>query len=433
MGKRKIKNANFNHFSDDGGRNREDASYEETNAAFFGQFADIQAVKQLRVEKVNIFDIVPDLLQPRRVVPSRLRQYWHGNPQEIHQLFDKWLEAINADRQAEGYPPFNLQEALEMVETDGVSPSDEHAKQYDEEHRMPRMFITPYGIRIDPRDLQNEDPIDDGFRPEWLEAPSSAELKVQLSKFSTEVALIHIVTLAASIRQDGLTNPITIAKHDKGYIIETGERRWMSYHLLYYVYDGDWDKIPARIVDKPNIWRQASENNARKDLNAVSKARQLARLIMSIYQERHVYFKPIEDFDHEQDYYAQVADGDKWRIPRGEGQKVLTMLGFTNMVQLRQHRALLRMSKELWDFADDNNVTEYELREIIRLGMMPSAQKPAPKTVKLHPEPELSLFHKHWTQLAERQRALARRMTPEDRHKMVVMMRALADEIEKMK
>lgn len=432
MGKRKIKNADFNHFGDDGGRNREEASYEETNAAFFGQFTDLQAVKQLRIEQVDIFDIVPDLLQPRRVVPSKLRRYWHGNPQETGTLFDKWIEIINSDREAEGYPPFNLEEALAMVETDAVSPSAEHAKQYDEEHRLPRMIVTERGVQIDPRDLRNVDSVDDGLRPEWLYGPSSAELKVQLSKFSTEAALMHIIALAASIRQDGLTNPITLGKDGRRYIIETGERRWMSYHLLYHVYGDAWDKIPARIVDAPNVWRQASENNARKDLNAVSKARQLALLIMNLYRAKKFDFKPIEAFEHEQDYYAQVADGDKWRIPRGEGQKVLTLLGFSNMVQLRQHRALLRVNQELWDFADDNNISEYELREIMRLGIMPT-QKPPQKKLEFHPEPELSLFNKHWTQLAERQRALAKKMTRDDRHKMVIMMRALADEIEKMK
>jgi len=127
-----------------------------------------------------------------------------------------------------------------------------------------------------------------------------------------------------------------------------------------------------------------------------------------------------------------VADGIQWRVLPGDSQKILTFLGLNNPVQLRQYRALLRVDYEVWDFADDNNITEFEIREMIRHGLVPSKVTPAKKLDHtLSPEP--SLFHKHWEQLANKQRALAKKMTRDDRHKMVIMIRALADEIEKMK
>ncbi|MDX2076496.1 MAG: ParB N-terminal domain-containing protein [bacterium] len=438
MGKRKIKGSDFNHFGGENERNREDASYEETNAAFFGQFMDVEAVKTLRVEQIDIFKIRPDLRQPRRTIPSKLRRMWHGNPQEIAMLFEQWVALVNEDREANSYPPFNLHEALEMVENENPSPSAEHAKNYDEEHRMPRFWVTERGVRIDPRDLAKSGLAANtsGIRPHLLQTPNSAELKVELSKFSTEASLMHLVSLAASIREHGLTNPITISKEGNGYIIETGERRWMSFHLLHYVYGDEWGKIPARVVDKASVWRQASENNARQNLNAIAKARQLALLVMEMYEETGVKFDHIETFEHERDYYAQVADGQEWRIIKGETQKVMTMLGLQDASQIRQHRALLRMAPDLWDFADDNDISEYELREMIRMGLTPSSGGGAGisgKKASSSPEPEPHLFFQNWYKVAQQHRDLAKKMQADERLKMAVMFRHLADEIEKMK
>ncbi len=435
MGKRKIKGSDFNHFGGENDeRSRENASYEETNAAFFGQFTDIQAVKQLRAEQVNIFDILPDASQARRAIPSKIRRGGIATPDKMKSLFDEWLKLVNEERKKHNYQPFNLHEAIEMVETALPSPSAEYAQKYEEEHRLPRVWITDRGIRIDPRDLghPNVGIMDDGNRPEQFEGPNSFELKQQLAEFSAESALMDIIVLAASIRQDGLTNAITVIRQGTKYLIETGERRWMSYHLLYTVYGDKWRYIPARIVPEHNVWRQASENNARQELNAIAKARQLAILVMDTYHQTGAEFLPITAFEHEKDYYAQVADGIQWRILPGDTQKILTFLGLNNPVQLRQYRALLRIDYEVWDFADDNNITEFEIREMIRHGLIPSKATPTKKLVHT-PSTEPSLFHKHWEQLANKQRTLAKKMTRDDRHKMVIMMRALADEIEKMK
>ncbi len=441
MGKRKIKGSDFNHFGagDNDSRNRDEASYEDTNAAFFGQFMDVEAIKLLRVEAIDIFKIRPDFTQPRRTIPSVLRHGKRGLPLTMGTIFEEWIAVVNEERAKENYPPFNLREAIEMVETALPSPSVEHAQKYEEEHRLPRMWITDRGVRIDPRDLAKAGGIisDDGLRPELLEAPNSAELKVELSKFSAEAALMHIITLAASIRQHELTNAITVINFEKGksYFIETGERRWMSYHLLHHVYGDDWKNIPARIVPYQNIWRQASENNARQDLNAIAKARQLAIIVMELYKELEFKFQPFEAFEHEKDYYAQVADGVQWRIIKGEMQRVLTFLGLSDPVQIRQYRALLRLDYELWDFADDNNISEFELREMTKSGFIPlgSPKQSGQSKQSILSEPEANLFSREWIKIANRQRSLAKKISPDDRKKMSVMLRSLADEIDKMK
>lgn len=177
-------------------------------------------------------------------------------------------------------------------------------------------------------------------------------------------ALLEIADLAASIRRDGLTNPITVVAHHDGYIIETGERRWLAYHLLVaHTGEDRWTKIPARVVEQFNRWRQAAENNTRQDLNAIGKARQLAVLLMELLQHTHE-FKSLDAFEHEQGFYAQVADGEMFRTPRGKGELLLNATGLKNAIQLRQYRALLRLPHDVWEQADDGNWTEYYIRTV---------------------------------------------------------------------
>lgn len=84
-------------------------------------------------------------------------------------------------------------------------------------------------------------------------------------------------TLARSIRDTGLINPITVLDLKNGtYQIETGERRTLAYSLLAAAGQSDFDAIPARIVDtdgKQLSRRQLDENDQRKDLTAVHRAR----------------------------------------------------------------------------------------------------------------------------------------------------------------
>jgi hypothetical protein len=176
-------------------------------------------------------------------------------------------------------------------------------------------------------------------------------------------ALLDLATLAASISRDGLMNPITVAKlPGGGYQIESGERRWLAYHMLFGFHGAAWQQIPARLVDGVNRWRQAAENNTRADLNAVGKARQFAVLLMELLGAEGQPFAPFTSFDDEQQFYAQVADGETFRIPRGRGELMLTAMGLKNPTQLRQYRALLRLPATVWQQADDENWEEKRIR-----------------------------------------------------------------------
>jgi len=276
--------------------------------------------QRIKVLSIPIEQISPSVTQPRRVVPTQIRQYWDGKSRSysIGYMYKKWLYEIMIEK---GGTYLDLDAYLQGKVTDRA----------------------PFNIEETSNDQVEE---------------------VRLGTLTS--SFMQIVDLASSIKRDGLTNPITVASSNTDYIIETGERRWWAYHLLYWHFQSDeWQKIPARIVDKVSLWRQASENNARSSLNAIAKARQFALLLMALYEEEGVSFQALHQSGHEQNFYAQVADGDQWRIPRGKGEAILNAMGLENPVQLRQYRRLLRLPPLVWMLADDLNWTENLLRQRI--------------------------------------------------------------------
>jgi len=309
----------FDHSGDD---NR--PTFTEADQAIFSGIRE--ADKQRRVAKpLDIFKIYPDYSQPRRVVPSSVRQHWNGLPNTVATLFQTWVREVALLRFDER----------------------RHRDLNDVEEELYHLID---GI------LQSED-------VEQVERAESDALH------PVEDALLKVVDLAASIRRDGLTNAITVVKYGDRYQLETGERRWLAYHLLYAHYDDKhWTKIPAVVVEQLDVWRQASENNVRDDLNAIAKARQFAILLMDLYRLEGVHFAPFDDVvtpgESDLPYYAQVADGDTFRIPRGKGQLLLNAMGLKNTRQLRDYRGLLKLPDIVWQIADDLNWSEYFIRDL---------------------------------------------------------------------
>lgn len=276
---------------------------------------------RIKVSLLPLDQIYPDYSQPRRVIPSGVRQYWNGNSDEtsIAQLFEMWLKEIALERKGK---TFDLDGYIQGTVTE----------------RAP----------------QSLDEIDDKTR------------NLDIGAF--EQSFLRIVTLAGSIKRDGLTNPITVVARNNQFVIETGERRWLAFQLLNWYYrgtDDTWSKIPARVMDQMSIWRQATENNARADLNAIAKARQLALVIMELYSQMGVKFRPFEVFNNEQAFYAQVADPIQYKIPYGKGELVLSAMGFENKSTVKRYRDLLSLPPEVWIRADDYNVPESVLRQMV--------------------------------------------------------------------
>mgnify|MGYP005839036667 CR=1 FL=1 len=270
----------------------------DIDADLFGAIGVMDANRHI-ANPVSIFDIYPDLRQPRRVVPSVLRHLWQGDPRQTESLFTGWLEAIEAERGSKFDLAPYLAEEAEIDHADDIGPLED--------------------------------------------------------------AFLKLLELASSIHRDGLTNPITVAPRGLKYSLETGERRWLAYHLLYLqTREERYAQIAARTVDSVNLWRQAAENNARANLNAIGKARQFAVLLMDLLKDTS--FLPLPSFAVERGYYAQVADGERFRVPRNASQRLLVAMGLKNPKQLREYRRLLDLPDVVWQLADDLNWTEYAIR-----------------------------------------------------------------------
>ena len=260
---------------------------------------DIQTKPIIRAKPIDIFKIQPNPMQPRRVVPSKYR----GGP--VMGQIEAWLAEV--------------------------------------QHSTGRAFPLAALIKgeIELRSVEEGG--------EFRVAPD-------------ELPLLRLADLASSIHQDGLTNPITVVGSGDNYLIETGERRWVAFHILHACIGSDaYEAIPSRRVPELNLWRQASENTARDNLNAIARARQIALLLMDMHGWDN--FAGIETFESEQDFYAQVADAKQWRIPYGRAEQLCAACGFENASRIRQFRSLLRLTREQWIAADDRGVAEFELRK----------------------------------------------------------------------
>lgn len=225
------------------------------------------------------------------------------------------------------------------------------------------------------------------------------ELRAREERQATadELPMLRLADLAASIHRDGLTNPITVAGSGENYLIETGERRWVAFHLLHEYIGGDaYSAIPARRVSEINLWRQASENTARDNLNAIARARQIALLLMEMHGWDN--FAPIEAFENEQEFYAQVADSSKWRVPYGRAEQLCAACGFEHASRIRQFRALLRLTPEQWIKADDRDIAEFELRKWLHPRRDTAVTKSDSKRKTSTLPAALERFDKHVTQ-----------------------------------
>lgn len=258
---------------------------------------------RLTAKPISIFDIHPDKTQPRRAIPGVVLNSW--NYGEMPHLFLYWNGYAGHERT---------------------------------------------------RDYSGEDDFD------WIEARITGVGKDEWEYIDSpgpvERSLLEVADLAASIYRDSLTNPITVVRRGDGYTIETGERRWLAFHLLFHLVDGDkWSEIPARVVPELDVFRQAAENGQRANLNAISKARQYAILLMAMYPETD-----LATYEHcisDRAYYAQALQFSK--IPDGSAERFMSAFGVTSRSQLSSYRSFLKLPDDIWIQADDENWPEKRL------------------------------------------------------------------------
>lgn len=238
---------------------------------------------------ISIFDIIPDRSQPRRTIPEQLRLHWNGQPGGVSRLLDIWMQ--------------------EQLPT---RPHDE---------------VRDYFLAI--------------VRGQTIESESPTLFDALLD-------------LATDIHRDGLINPVTVAQvSDNRYQLETGERRWLSYHLLYLLTEDErWAKIPARVMERIDRYRQAAENSQRADLNMVARARQWALLMMDTHEKEGRAFRAYGEYSADRDFYGQVLE---LAAPDGTVQTIMNACGVTSKAMLSKYRDVLRLSVDDWRQADAEN------------------------------------------------------------------------------
>lgn len=266
------------------------------------------------VAKSTPIDLIwADVKQPRRAIPISIRMHWDGNPASVPDLLRQWHQVAEESAGA-------------ALDVDAL--------------------LNGEGEGVD----------SDKF-------PSVAQ------------EFMALVRLAQGIKADGLINPITVIESDGKLLIESGERRWLAYHLLHTYLGEQWAKIPAAKGNgNDSVWRQATENTQRRQLNAIGMARQISLLIMAARGEEsyHPYEEIVKAGISDRRFYAQIADGVAHPTPRGMGERIQSAMGL-GKDQLSQYRALLRLTDDeqindaLWTRADVENWPESVIREFGRL------------------------------------------------------------------
>lgn len=281
----------------------------------YGGSAEIPDSGRVVARPTSIMSIWRDPKQPRRAIPSTISMHNDGNPLEVVPMLQQWQAVAE---EAAGVPIHV--EALLNGEGEGLD----------------------------------------------------------TDKFpSVTQEFLALVGLAAHIKEYGLENPITIIESDGKLLIEAGERRFLAYQLLHVYLGAEWAKIPAIKADgKDAVWRQAGENTQRRQLNAISMARQLALLIMAARVDGQVtafdyleYGDVVKSGGCDRRYYAQIADGNVHRIPGGLAEKIQTAMALSES-QLAHYRKLLRLTTDeqlndiLWTRADVESWPERVLRDV---------------------------------------------------------------------
>ena len=176
-----------------------------------------------------------------------------------------------------------------------------------------------------------------------------------------EDALRAIVASAATIRHGGQVSPITVSEVEGGayFRIETGERRYWAHHWLNTWLGDGFDQIQCIVVPQSSPWRQAAENTSREELSAMAMARQLATLLLDLYD-----IHPPQDGPVSNDWYRQALNH---RVPRGEGEALRAALGGIERAQFSRMQSLLRLPDAVWELADRYRLEERRLRPVLRL------------------------------------------------------------------
>lgn len=219
-------------------------------------------------------------------------------------------------------------------------------------------------------------PVRAGFVTGQLDPPGALAAWRALAEDNDEEAALlesQIVSLAISIREQELVNPITIYPDGRGgYVLETGERRWWAHWWLVSVEEEEaFETIRAQIVGEPSPERQAAENLQDSPLTAVQEACQIARLLLHLTNRDadHVVAISQPDGDHESwvgyEPFRASLELERGKV-YGKWPLIAQVMGRGERQLLRQ-LAVLKLADEALAIADRGGLTEGQLRPLVSL------------------------------------------------------------------
>ena len=213
--------------------------------------------------------------------------------------------------------------------------------------------------RLLPHDLQTA--LASGASP--FDILDQLRTRAERDKWTRE-CLAELDALAHSIGEDGLMNPIrVISDGDEHYRIEEGERRWWAHHILVQQGKEQFQTIPAFVVEPTSVSsgllrRRVAENVLRSDFTAIELGRAMASRIQEI---------------------LAVEPSTK----RSEAERRVGKENGMSDRRVRQFVALLTLSPEVQELAQQARLTENSLRRIV--GIKDSAKQLAAVRELIHP------------------------------------------------
>ena len=209
-----------------------------------------------------------------------------------------------------------------------------------------------------------------GFIAGQLDPPAAlAAWRAMAEDDEREAELLEnqVVSLATSIRQQEMVNPITVCPDDQeSYIVETGERRWWAHWWLVSVLNLPvYEKIRAHVVPASSPERQAAENLQDIPLTAVQESCQIARLLLHLTGRDSDHVVAISA-DHEElvGYapYRLALDLDRGDV-YGKWQVIARVMGRGER-QLQRQLKILDLTDDALSLADRAALTEGQLRDL---------------------------------------------------------------------
>ncbi|HEX9924613.1 MAG TPA: ParB N-terminal domain-containing protein [Anaerolineae bacterium] len=179
-----------------------------------------------------------------------------------------------------------------------------------------------------------------------------------------------LLALARSIQEVGLRQPLNVYQVNDprqpnriGYRLGEGERRFWAHHVLVHQGHKSFRRVRAMVEPLPDDdevihRRQEAENAARVDLPATARARSIQRIKdrLNIEMGTRVPGSKTIILPSQRELQAAI----------GQHVKNLTGRAISDRM-VRNYLALLRLSPEAQDLAEAGQLTEKQLRPVMRL------------------------------------------------------------------